>query len=177
MITSFLFAKRMEVTMIQEEVENRTVNLAVRTGKVTAKEMYTALKAYMRHRQNKKHQKEDTTVIKGKQTVKELIGQGQGVSSMEIADNGLREFKRIANKYGVDFAIVKDKKDKPPKYTVFFKAKDADAITAVLKDYGDKMTKKKENERPSVLEKLKEFKEIVANMPHRNREKRKEQER
>ena len=163
--------------MIQEEVENRTVNLAVRTGKVTAKELYTALKAYIRNRQNKNQTKKTDTTIKGKQTVKELIGQGQGVSSMEIADNGLKEFKRIANRYGVDFAIVKDKNEDPPRYTVFFKAKDADAITAVLKDYGDKMTKKKENERPSVLEKLKAFKEIVANMPHKNREKRKEQER
>ena len=163
--------------MVQEEVENRTVNLAVRTGKVTATELYKALKTYIRNRQNKNQTKKTDTVIKGKQTVKELIGQGQGVSSMEIADNGLREFKRIANRYGVDFAVVKDKNEDPPRYTVFFKAKDADAITAVLKDYGDKMTKKKENERPSVLEKLKAFKEIVANMPHKNREKRKEQER
>ena len=63
------------------------------------------------------------------------------------------------------------------RYTVFFKAKDADAITAVLKEYGDKMTKHAENERPSVLEKLKAFKEIVPNMPRKNKEKRKEQER
>ncbi len=165
--------------MIQEEVENKTVNLAVRTGKVTAKELYVALRAYMRYRQNKNRTKQTDITIKGKQSVKELIGQGQGVSSMEIADNGLREFKKIANRYGVDFAIIKDRKEDSPKYTVFFKAKDADAITAVLKEYGDKMTKRKqtENERPSVLEKLKAFKEIVANTPHRNREKRKEQER
>ena len=168
--------------MVQEDVENRTVNLAVRSSKVTAAELYRALRAYMRHRQNKKQLKQvaKESATKGKQSVKELIGQGQGVSSMPIGDSGIRDFKRIANKYGVDFAVVKDKNEDPPKYTVFFKAKDADAITSVLKEYGDRMEKRRKEagkERPSVLNKLKKFKEIVANTPSRHREKRKEQER
>ena len=168
--------------MVQEDVENRTVNLAVRSSKVTAAELYRALRAYMRHRQNKKQIKQvaKESVTKGKQSVKELIGQGQGVSSMPIGDSGIRDFKRIANKYGVDFAVVKDKNEDPPKYTVFFKAKDADAITSVLKEYGDRMEKRRKEagkERPSILNKLKKFKEIVANTPSKHREKRKEQER
>ena len=168
--------------MVQEDVENRTVNLAVRSSKVTAAELYRALRAYMRHRQNKKQIKQvaKESVTKGKQSVKELIGQGQGVSSMPIGDSGIRDFKRIANKYGVDFAIVKDKNEDPPRYTVFFKAKDADAITSVLKEYGDRMEKRRKEagkERPSILNKLKKFKEIVANTPSKHREKRKEQER
>ena len=99
---------------------------------------------------------------------------------MEIGDAGIRDFKRIANKYGVDFAIVKDKNENPPKYKVFFKAKDADAITSVLKEYSDRLSKRKKEagkERPSILNKLKKFKEIVANTPLKHREKRKEQER
>ena len=117
---------------------------------------------------------------RGKQSVKELVGQGQGVSSMDIGDSGIRDFKKIANKYGVDFAIVKDKDVDPPKYTVFFKARDADAITQVLKEYAAKQTKRKmaaEKERPSILQKLKKFKEKVASMPRKDKEKRKEMER
>ena len=168
--------------MVQEDVENRTVNLAVRSSKVTAAELYRALRAYMRHRQNRNQLKRvaKESVSKGKQSVKELIEQGQGVSSMEIGDSGIRDFKRIANKYGVDFAIVKDKNEDPPRYTVFFKAKDADAITSVLKEYGDRINKRKKEtgkERSSIIAKLKKFKEIVANTPSRHREKRKEQER
>ena len=97
-----------------------------------------------------------------------------------VVPPGIRDFKRIANKYGVDFAIVKDKNEDPPRYTVFFKAKDADAITSVLKEYGDRMEKRGKEagkERPSILNKLKKFKEIVANTPSKHREKRKEQER
>ena len=116
--------------------------------------------------------------IKGKQSVKDLIAQGQGVSGMEIGESGIRDFKRIANKYGVDFAIVKDKEGSPPKHTVFFKVKDADAITQILKEYAAKQTKRKARsakERPSILQKLKKLKEAVAAMPRK--EKWKEHER
>ena len=44
--------------------------------------------------------------VKGKQSVKELIGQGQGVSSMDIGDSGIKDFKKIANKYGIP--IIED---------------------------------------------------------------------
>ena len=159
---------------MQEEVENKSVNLAVQSGKLCAKTLVRALHTWYRHHQRKKdvaHVAGDS--VKGKQSVKELIGQGQGVSSMEIGDSGIKDFKRIANKYGVDFAIVKDKDLNPPKYTVFFKAKDVDAITQVLKEYAAKQTKRKEHgEKPSVIQKLNKLKEKVAAMPRKNREKR-----
>lgn len=169
---------------MQEEVENKTVQLAVRSSKVTLKLLLRALRAYIRHHQNKKrlkqYAKSKDAAVKGKQSVKELVGQGQGVSSMEIGDSGIKDFKKLANKYGVDFAIVKDKSESPAKYTVFFKARDADAITQVLKEYAARQTKRKksaEKERPSILQKLKKFKEKVASMPRKDKEKRKEMER
>ena len=89
----------------------------------------------------------------------------------------MRQFKKIAGKYGVDFAIVKDKsagKDKP-RYTVFFKARDTDAIQAVLDQYTRKIVKKtKERERPSTLEKLKKLKAEIAKKPKKEVEKKKE---
>lgn len=166
---------------MNEQVSDQTVRLAVRTGKVTLRLLLRALAAWHRNHQRKKdvnRMAKDTP--HGKQSVKELVGQGQGVSSMEIGDSGIRDFKKIANKYGVDFAIVKDKDVDPPKYTVFFKARDADAITQVLKEYAAKQTKRKkatEKERPSILQKLKKFKEKVASMPRKDKEKRKEMER
>ena len=140
------------------------------------------LVAFKRHHDKKKVEREvkKNTPQRGKQTVKQLVGQGQGVSAMDIGDSGIRDFKRIANKYGVDFAITKDKTVDPPKYTVFFKAKDADAITAVLKEYAAKQTKRKKSqqkERPSILQKLKKFKELVAKTARQPKERRKEQER
>ena len=167
---------------MQEEVEHKTVNLAVRSSKVSAQVLYKGLKAFIDHQKRKAAMKaaEKDEPIKGEQSVKELIGQGQGVSSMPIDDDGIKDFKKICNKYGVDFAVVKDKTVEPPQYTVFFKAKDADAITQVLKEYSAKQVKKKqkaETKKPSILDKLKKFKDIVAKTPRKDKEKRKEQTR
>ena len=65
---------------------------------------------------------------KGKQTVKELVGQGAGVTSIEISDKNIKSFESIARKYGVDFAVKKDSTEKPPTYLVFFKGRDTDAL-------------------------------------------------
>ena len=164
---------------MQEEVEQKTVNLAVKTSKVTAQTLYKALKSYINQQKVKSVQRQGNknTTIKGKQSVKELVGQGQGVSSLPIGDSGIRDFKKISNKYGVDFAIVKDKSVEPLQYTVFFKAKDADAITNVLKEYTAKQMKKiSKTKKDSILQKLKEYKDIVAKTPRKEREKRKDRE-
>lgn len=165
---------------MQEDVENKSVNLAVKSTKVTATVLYKGLRAFINHQKKKALEKQATSEepIKGEQSVKELIGQGQGVSSMPIGDKGVRDFKKTCKKYGVDFAIVKDKNEDPPIYTVFFKAKDADAITSVLKEYSaNQMKKQEKKERPSILEKLKKFKDIVAKQPKKEKERRKEHER
>ena len=167
---------------MQEEVENKTVNLAIRSSKVTAQVLYKGLKAFVNHQKQKAAKKAATKdePIKGEQSVKELIGQGQGVSSLPIGDEGVKDFKKICNKYGVDFAVVKDKTVEPPLYTVFFKAKDADAITQVLKEYSANQVKEKQKaatKKPSILDKLKKFKEIVAKTPRKDKEKKKEQTR
>ena len=106
--------------------------------------------------------------------MKELIGQGQGVTSIDIAKVGLRDFEKVAKKYGVDFAIKKDKTVDPPKYICFFKAKDVDALNQVVKEYSKKQLNKTVA-KASVLAKLKKFKDIVASLPQKVKEKKKEQ--
>ena len=166
---------------MNEEVSDKSIRLAYKVTKTDARMLYKVLKSYIEDLRKKSVSKETSKdmTVKGKQSVKELIGQNQGVSSMPIGDSGIRDFKKIANKYGVDFAIVKDKNADPPQYTVFFKARDADAITNVLKEYSQKQMKRKEKaeeKKPSILQKLKKFKEIVANTPHKEKEKRKDRE-
>ncbi|MBQ5675800.1 MAG: PcfB family protein [Lachnospiraceae bacterium] len=163
---------------MQEYVDEKSINVAIKTTKVTGSVIFKALKAYLRYRKNKmeKNAIQDER-IKGKQSVEELIGQNQGVSSLPVGETGLKDFERIANKYGVDFAIVKDKTVEPVKYTVFFKARDADAIAQVLAEYTAKQMKKQSQNRPSIIKTLKKFKEMLAKMPKREQEKKKEQTR
>ncbi len=182
---------------MQEEVEQRSVNLAVRTTSVTGRVLYNALRSYVqdvKNRSSRRLSKKQTKAqikayktkakvekkyapVHGKQTVKQLLRQGQGAETIDIGSSGAKDFQKIANKYGVDFAIVKDKNVSPPIYTVFFKAKDVDAIHKVLKDFSTKQLKREHPEKSSIIEKLNKFKEIVKNTPRKHREKHKEQER
>lgn len=153
---------------MQEEVENRTLTLIVSGTKFTGRLFKAAISKYMAHRREKKLEKQrsrDSPVTpKGKQTVKQLIGQNQGVSNIEINDPSIRDFERIARKYGVDYAVKKDRSTSPPKYLIFFKGRDADALTAAFSEYTQKKVKKADrSERPSVLEKLAQFKELLKN--------------
>ena len=153
---------------MQEEVENRTLTLIVSGTKFTGRLFKAAISKYMAHRREKKLEKQrsrDSPVTpKGKQTVKQLIGQNQGVSNIEINDPSIQDFERIARKYGVDYAVKKDRSASPPKYLIFFKARDADALTAAFTEYtGKKVKKAEKTERPSVLAKLAQFKELLKN--------------
>ena len=153
---------------MQEEVENRTLTLVVSGTKFTGRLFKAAISKYMAHRREKKLEKQrsrDSPVTpKGKQTVKQLIGQNQGVSNIEINDPSIQDFERIARKYGVDYAVKKDRSTSPPKYLIFFKGRDADALTAAFSEYTQKKVKKADrSERPSVLEKLAQFKELLKN--------------
>ena len=145
---------------MQEEVENRTVTLAISTTRMTANVLKTAISKYLAYRKEKA--KQGPVKPCGKQSVKQLVGQDQGVANIEITDKNIKDFERIARKYGVDFALKKDKTGEIPKYLVFFKARDGDALTQAFKEYTAKSDRKKE--RPSVLKKLRKFKEQVADI-------------
>ena len=170
---------------MQEEVENRTLTLVVSGTKFTGRLFKAAISKYMAHRMahrrekklEKQRSRDSPVTPKGKQTVKQLIGQNQGVSNIEINDPSIRDFERIARKYGVDYAVKKDRSSSPPKYLIFFKGRDADALTAAFTEYtGKKVRKAEKSERPSVLAKLSQFKELVKHVVV-DRNKRKELER
>jgi hypothetical protein len=84
------------------------------------------LKAAMRMYLNHRKQKAQNT--HGKTSVKKLVGEGVGESSIEATDDNIKAFGRVARKYNVDFAVKKDKTCEPPKYLVLFKGRDADAV-------------------------------------------------
>ena len=56
---------------MQEEVENRTVNLAISTTKLTGRSLVNAFRAYLNHRRNAKARKasiQDAHIV-GEQTI------------------------------------------------------------------------------------------------------------
>ena len=66
----------------------------------------------------------------------------------------------MAKKYHVDFALKKDTAAEQPRYLVFFKSRDADAITAAFQEFSSrKMSREK---KPSIRERLTQAKEQAA---------------
>ena len=120
---------------MQEEVENRTINLAISTTKLTGRTIVAGIRKYLQHREKVKAQKARDPAVHGKQSVKQLLSQNQGATNVEIDKSGIKDFERLAKKYGVDFAVRKDKSVDPPRYLVFVRSKDADALDAICKEH------------------------------------------
>jgi len=146
---------------VQDEVNEKTVSLCIRCGKVTANLLKVAMKkALTKMEQEKqklqgqkqpKQDKEDKT-YKGKQSMDKLMKQNVQLSNIEITDGNIKSFERVAKKYSIDFSLKKDVNADPPRYYVFFKARDADVMTAAFKEYtGQSLNKDK---KPSVRKKL-----------------------
>lgn len=146
---------------MQDEVNEKTVSLCIRCGKVTANLLKAAMKkALTKMEQEKqklqgqkqpKQDKEDKT-YKGKQSMDKLMKQNVQLSNIEITDGNIKSFERVAKKYSIDFSLKKDVNADPPRYYVFFKARDADVMTAAFKEYtGQSLNKEK---KPSVRKKL-----------------------
>ena len=159
---------------MQEEVENRTVNLAISTSRLTVRTIIAGIRKYLQHREKVKARKGRDPAVHGKQSVKKLLGQNQGAANAEIEKESIKDFERLAKKYGVDFAVRKDKTVAPPRYFVFVRAKDSDALDAICKEHQARtMTKDK---KPSVLAQLSKFKNLVASLPKKIREKKQERD-
>ena len=88
---------------MQEEIENKTLTLMINSSKLTARTLATAFTKFLRYSRNKmkEHEKEHQDVKpQGKQTIKELIAQNQGVEKTELADKDeVKTFDHIAKQY------------------------------------------------------------------------------
>ena len=95
----------------------------------------------------------------GKQSLKQLMKQNAGVSNIEITKDNIKAFEGTAKKYGIDFALKKDTTESPPRYLVFFKGRDADALTAAFKEFSAK--KLTQDRKPSIRKLLTSLKEAA----------------
>ena len=156
------------VVKLQEEVEQKTFNIVVSTTKLTARTILNAGRTALQQYQSKLLADKSS----GKQSVRMLLRQNRGVSSVEIDKTNIKGFERYAKKYGIDYAIRKDSSEVPPRYLVFFKAPDVEAFNAAFKEYSASLLSK--TKRPSVLEKLHELVQAAAELPGKVRHKQEE---
>ena len=143
---------------MQEEVEQRIVVLIEGCAKLSEQELRKAItKLLQENGANIKRTQENRKNPHGQMTVKQLAAQNKGMQSIEVTNDNIGSFNRIAQKYGIDFAPFKVKDEN--RYLVFFKSADTDAMTAAFKEYTAASMKKED--RSSVLEKLAHFKSLI----------------
>ena len=139
---------------MQDEINEKTVALYIKTGKLTAEVLQKAIKKLL---SQTKKELDRQAIPHGKQTLKQLMKQNTGVSNIEITKDNIKAFESTAKKYGIDFALKKDATETPPRYLVFFKGRDADALTAAFKEFSAK--KLTQDKKPSIRKALAAFRE------------------
>ena len=143
---------------MQEEVTRKTIALAIKTAKLDGKVLQAALRKLLQL-----YRKARDTPHRGKQTLKQLMRHGTGVSNIEITDANIKAFESTAKKYGIDFALKKA----DDRYLVFFKGRDADVLTAAFREFSKKKLDKER--KPSVRRDLAEKKAEAAQTAKRDK--------
>ena len=140
---------------MQEVITGKAVALIVDGTKMSEQMLEKALQKFLEAQKNK-----SPKMHRGKQTLKQLAGQNAGLANIEISDRNIKAFTHVAKKYHVDFALKKDTTAEQPRYLVFFKSRDADAITAAFQEFASR--KMSREEKPSIRERLAQAKEQAA---------------
>ena len=140
---------------MQEEVDQKTIALAVKTGKLTAQVLQAAIRKYLAARQ-----KGTGKAHHGQQSLRQLKKDGSALSNIEITDANIGLFKPCAKKYDIDFTLRKDSTTIPPHWIVIFKTKDADNLEQAFKEFTAKTLQKEQ--KPSIRQNLSAMKVKAA---------------
>ena len=141
---------------MQDEINEKTIAISIKATKLTAQTLQKAFKLLLAQ-MKKQHDK--NKIPHGKQTLKQLARQNAGLSNIEITEGNIKDFESTAKKYGVDFALKKDSTENPPRYLVFFKSRDADALTEAFREFSAK--KLQRDKKPSIRKLLSKLKEAA----------------
>lgn len=139
---------------MQEDIENKSVAITVKTAKLSGRVLKAAMAAALR----KMEQSRNTPKV-GRNSMKRLSGRDGGTASIEVGGR-IKSFERIAKEYKIRYHIEKEPGN-PPKWTVFFKAPQADALTAAFAKYTRKDMER--DGKPSLLAQLRKNVELVRN--------------
>ena len=129
---------------MQEEINQKTIALCVKGGRISASLLKAAMKKFLADMERRKQRpaqgrqaegKQKDVTAHGKQSLKKLMRQGSQLTNIEITDKNIKSFDRVARKYSIDYSLKKDSSTDPPRYLVFFKAKDVDVMTKAFQEY------------------------------------------
>ena len=155
---------------MQEEVNHEIIAVSVQATQLSADVLAKMFDKFLREYHNLKDN------MHGKVTLKDLMKENAGAATIEINEKNIKAFERTARKYSIDFAVKKDVNMEPPKYIVFFKARDKDVMAEAFKEFIHKNEESKD--KVPIKEVINELKEKAAKMMEQvqNKEKHKAHE-
>ena len=109
-------------------------------------------KAFQKFLAQAEKQRRASLTPHGRQSVKQLMGHAGQSNSIQLKGDA-HLFDRVARKFNVDYAFHKVG---PKDYLLFFKAGQADAITAAFSEYTNRVMAR-QKDRPSILGQLRQF--------------------
>ena len=161
-----LFSWKGGIRLIDEDVSRRTIAVSIKATKLTGRVLAQACLAVGR-KIKKTYRARQTP--HGKQTVRQLMGHGAATNSIEVESP--KDFDRVARKWNVDYAFYQVA---PDKHLLFFKAGQADAITACFSEYSKQLLKRTKSAKAPIREQIKEAAAEAARQPAQKLERAKE---
>ena len=151
----------------QDQINERNCCLVIKGGRLTGKALAFAMRAFLAAGKKTTHH----PVKHGKQSVKSLAQDGAKIENIEVCHESVRSFERIAAKYAVDYAVMKDLSGDEPKHLIFFKSRDTDSMTAAFREFSAKQLCKSAT-KPTLKEMLaKMFKKTKTQALEQTKEK------
>jgi len=111
----------------QDQINEKNCCLIIRGGTITSRMLAQAMRTALHApKPSAKH---------GKQSIRQLAKSGAKLENIPVGSENIKEFERMARKYGINFAVRKDVSEDPPRHLVFFKSRDADSMMAAFREF------------------------------------------
>ena len=146
---------------MQEYLNDKSVVVIVEGSKITARMLAKAVKAVADHMN-----KVDNTLRVGRESYSALnrLSDG-GLAKIGISKVNIGDFEPYARKYGVSYALRRDSSSQPPKWLVFFRAKDTASLSSAFTEFANKHMKRGSQKR-DITKTLEELQEAVLGQTH-----------
>lgn len=170
-----LSARKESLLKMSDEINEKTIGLIINGGKISARIFKKSLTALLRDIEQKDSMKRSRQIRSyGKQSIQSLQKQNMELTNIEVTDKNIRSFERYARKYGITYALKKDRQVQPPRYVVFFKGRDVDTMKAAFKEYTQYELNKEK--KPSLRKNLRRMVERAAKQQEREKSKKRDRE-
>lgn len=159
--------------MINEEITNKTLSIAVGEGKNLLKAIKNAINKLLGIIDEKGKSLEEYVKEHGSEVkLKDLVKKGQ-LEEVQVKDAELKQLRKELNRCGVKFSVMKDKET--GNHSVFFQARDLRVMENAFKRTLATINKKGKD-KPSIIKQIKKFREMANNTISRDKVKNKHKE-